>query len=54
MDEEKRRHAEICPVCSGSGKYRRYYTIGYSSSGENYTESTCHGCNGKGWVTITD
>ena len=30
-------HAEICPVCSGSG---------------NYSEKECHGCNGKGWVMV--
>lgn len=30
-------HAEICPVCKGSGKY------------EN---NPCHGCNGKGWVEV--
>lgn len=29
--------AVICPVCNGSGKYN---------------DKECHGCNGKGWVTI--
>ena len=32
-------HAEQCPVCKSSGKYE---------------EKECHGCNGKGWVTVTD
>jgi hypothetical protein len=31
------KHAEICPVCKGTGKYKR---------------KKCHGCNGKGWVEI--
>jgi hypothetical protein len=32
-------HAELCPVCSGSGKYK---------------DGTCHGCKGLGWVTAQD
>lgn len=32
-------HAERCPVCNGSGKYE---------------EKECHGCNGKGWITVED
>lgn len=36
-------HAEICPVCYGSGK------IGAEGPVER---KTCHGCNGKGWVEI--
>jgi len=32
-------HAEKCPVCNGSGKYE---------------EKDCHGCNGKGWITVED
>ena len=28
-----------CPVCNGSGKYEK---------------KTCHGCNGKGWVEVTE
>jgi hypothetical protein len=31
-------HAEICPVCKGSGKATP--TI------------ACHGCGGTGWVTV--
>ena len=37
--------AQECPVCNGCGKY--------SSSGwTNATVVVCHGCNGKGWVTV--
>lgn len=32
-------HAERCPVCTGTGKIEK---------------ETCHGCNGKGWVEVTD
>lgn len=31
--------AVMCPVCLGKGKYE----------GNN-----CHGCSGKGWITIQD
>ncbi len=39
-------HAEKCPVCGGKGKVPDLYSSGY--------EATCHGCQGKGWVEITD
>jgi len=29
--------AVICPVCKGSGKYKK---------------KECHGCDGKGWVSV--
>ena len=32
-------HAEKCPVCEGSGEYK---------------EKECHGCNGKGWIEVSD
>jgi len=32
-------HAEKCPVCDGSGQYE-------------FRE--CHGCGGKGWITVED
>lgn len=35
--------AVICPVCDGSGKYKKL--------GE-YEEKVCHGCGGKGWVEV--
>ena len=44
-------HAEICPVCKGSGKYKQY---GERLSTISYYETTCNGCNGKGWVIIPE
>jgi len=38
-------HAEICPVCKGSGKVNADSTA--------YT-IICHGCGGMGWVSIPD
>jgi len=35
--------AVLCPVCKGSGRY-----------GDEGVEGVCHGCSGKGWVTIGD
>jgi len=32
-------HAEKCPLCKGAGTVK---------------EKTCHGCNGKGWVTVAE
>lgn len=51
MKDETTR-AEICPVCKGSGKYRKYYVTGLTA--DSYTETTCHGCNGIGWITISE
>jgi hypothetical protein len=34
-------HAELCPVCKGSGKHQ-------------VVDQACHGCDGKGWVTVQD
>lgn len=39
-------HAEICPVCSGSGVY---YPAGYTV---NQSGEVCHGCDGRGWVVV--
>lgn len=30
-------HSEICPVCKGKGKVK---------------DKNCHGCFGRGWVTV--
>lgn len=32
-------HAQQCPVCGGSGKVK---------------EKICHGCDGRGWVEVSD
>ena len=48
------RHAEVCPLCGGSGvagaygKGNRPLPVGTAC----YT--LCHGCNGKGWVEVED
>ncbi len=38
-------HAEICPVCKGTGKIRK-------KTGYPEPTKTCHGCGGKGWVEV--
>ena len=40
-------HAEICPICNGRGKV----TEDFDTSGE-LDKRTCHGCGGKGWITV--
>ena len=42
-------HAEKCPVCNGSGKIR---TV--SGAGTLLYDEPCHGCQGKGWITVED
>lgn len=41
-------HAEICPICHGKGKIPNPENVTAP------TEITCHGCNGRGWVEISD
>ncbi len=36
-------HAELCPVCDGRGAINNELTSQYT---------TCHGCNGKGWIIV--
>jgi len=31
--------AQICPICSGEGKYKN---------------KECHGCGGKGWIEVRE
>jgi len=31
-------HAEICPICRGKGRLEK--------------NEVCHGCGGKGWITV--
>ena len=44
-------HAEICPVCNGVGTVTTAKP--YSITAVTTPEKTCHGCGGKGWVTVT-
>lgn len=48
-------HAELCPVCKGSGKYVEYHFARgqYIGNFDFRTERTCHGCGGTGWVVIS-
>ena len=41
-------HAEICPVCKGSGNTRK------KNKASNEGPRDCHGCGGKGWVEVSD
>jgi hypothetical protein len=41
------KHAELCPVCKGSG---RIVTV--SESANKNPSEQCHGCEGKGWVEV--
>ena len=43
-------HAEVCPVCKGSGK--RLGSPPPSTVAP--TEHPCHGCGGLGWITVAD
>lgn len=46
--EGEKMHAERCPVCHGTGKIKEEYPkIIWDSS-----EKVCHGCYGRGWVTV--
>lgn len=43
-------HAVICPVCHGKGRL-------IDPASEWSTEviyKTCHGCDGKGWVEVSE
>lgn len=43
-------HAEKCPVCGGTGKAAP--AGAWAGSPDSFP--TCHGCQGKGWVTVED
>lgn len=45
-------HAEKCPVCGGTGTYVQKYQPAHSTTTITLQRSTCHGCGGKGWVTV--
>jgi len=40
-------HAEKCPICEGRGRLRTF-------EGDTESLSPCHGCDGKGWVSVQD
>jgi len=42
----KMAHAERCPICYGKGTIPDKYNTN--------TEHKCHGCDGKGWVSVAD
>lgn len=46
------KHSEICPVCKGTGIYKEYYD--YVNTTGAFSQRTCHGCLGKGWIVIED
>lgn len=39
-------HAQVCPICGGSGLVPDF------SGSTSTAPVTCHGCHGKGWVTV--
>ena len=45
-----------CPVCEGSGEVKQTTyistTAGLMENHATHATVTCHGCAGKGWVTI--
>lgn len=41
-------HAQTCPICCGKGK------LPDDGKSTAVTEPTCHGCDGKGWVEVSD
>ena len=49
-------HAEKCPVCNGSGQYRRFPTVEEADNTTAPIDSLpfvgCHGCGGKGWIEV--
>jgi len=49
-------HAEKCPVCSGLGAIPHNYNYynDWSSLTAVPPAPVCHGCNGKGWIEVSD
>jgi DnaJ-class molecular chaperone len=48
-------HAEVCPICHGTGKITKNFDgNGYIPTGQETITQFCHGCSGKGWVTVRD
>jgi len=46
-------HAERCPICSGSGEIREIPKYQFEHV-PRHQRKACHGCNGRGWVTVLD
>lgn len=46
-------HAEICPVCKGTGKYVQQLNPTNTTGINSSISMTCHGCHGQGWVTVS-
>jgi len=44
-------HAEICPICNGTGYISETM---FSEVSNNTGTRVCHGCGGTGWVTVAD
>ena len=50
--KKKMSKAQICPVCTGDGKILKSFKAGITTMKKK--EETCHGCGGRGWVTVGD
>jgi DnaJ-class molecular chaperone len=37
----------VCPICNGTGTVR-----GYNPLNRGPVQIHCHGCSGRGWVTV--
>ncbi len=46
-------HAETCPVCFGQGTVQAGITHD-GTAVRTDKQKTCHGCGGRGWVTVPD
>lgn len=44
-------HAEKCPICQGAGTIVKFE---YPPATCVTVPTICHGCNGKGWITVED
>ena len=50
----------LCLVCGGSGKYPRlvdespFFIPKQEPKITKEDQTTCHGCNGKGWITVSE
>lgn len=44
--------AQLCPVCNGSGRVTNPEIWDQTRSSKPFPTITCHGCYGRGWVTV--